>query len=186
MTHHPSSDRRPPGSAFISDVPAAQAFQAWQSACAAAGCPQRVPGVRVPVADAVAAIFAWVGLDSPTARVFRLVSQSAVLTGMQRLKSSVLRPFPTKDVRSPDGWTIDIFLGASVVDVRVSNGRLLPFATIPICVPDERPPYRAVMHGPTLESSNTTKAVGILLGKAHPRYWGDIAISGSDAPLRPR
>lgn len=58
-----------------------------------------------------------------------------------------------------------------VVDVRVKNGRLFPYATIPICAPEERPPYCAVMHGPTLESSNTTKALGILLGKAHPRFW---------------
>lgn len=72
------------------------------------------------------------------------------------------------------------------IDVRISNGRLLPFAMIPICAPDERPPYFAVKHGPTLESKNTTKAIQILLSKAHPRYWNGVCISGSDAPLRAR
>jgi len=35
-----------PASPFISDIPAAQALQAWRAACAAARCPARVPAVE--------------------------------------------------------------------------------------------------------------------------------------------
>ncbi len=55
-------------SAFISDVPAAQAQLAWQEACVAAGCPQRVPAVRVPVGEAVGRVTAepvWALRSSP-------------------------------------------------------------------------------------------------------------------------
>ncbi len=64
MTHRPST----PGSAFISDVPAAQALQAWHAACIVAGCPQRVPAVRVPVGEAVGRVTAepvWALRSSP-------------------------------------------------------------------------------------------------------------------------
>ncbi|MFN0171999.1 MAG: DUF2971 domain-containing protein [Bryobacteraceae bacterium] len=72
------------------------------------------------------------------------------------------------------------------VDVRTSEGRLVPYATIPISLPGERPPYVEVIHGPTLEADNTKKAVQMLLGKAHPKFWPEVAISGSNAPLRSR
>ncbi|MEY2583831.1 MAG: molybdopterin molybdotransferase [Ilumatobacteraceae bacterium] len=62
------NEHSPPGSAFISDVPAAQALQAWQTACIAAGCPQRVPALRVPVSEAVGRVTAepvWAVRSSP-------------------------------------------------------------------------------------------------------------------------
>ena len=55
-------------SAFISDVPADHALQAWQEACAAAGCPSRVPAIRVPVGQAVGRVTAepvWALRSSP-------------------------------------------------------------------------------------------------------------------------
>jgi putative molybdopterin biosynthesis protein len=55
-------------SPFVSDVPAAQALQAWRSACAAAGCPERVPAVRVPIGEAVGRVTAdpvWARRSSP-------------------------------------------------------------------------------------------------------------------------
>ena len=55
-------------SAFISDVPTARAMQAWHDACAAAGCPVRVPPVRVPVGQAVGRVTAepvWALRSSP-------------------------------------------------------------------------------------------------------------------------
>ena len=55
-------------SAFISDVPTARAMQAWHDACAAAGCPVRVPAVRVPVGQAVGRVTAepvWALRSSP-------------------------------------------------------------------------------------------------------------------------
>ncbi len=55
-------------SPFVSDVPAAQALAAWQDACAAAGCPDRVEAVRVPLAEAVGRVTAepvWARRSSP-------------------------------------------------------------------------------------------------------------------------
>jgi putative molybdopterin biosynthesis protein len=55
-------------SPFISDVPAAQALDAWRDARAAAGCPARVEAIRVPVAAAVGRVTAepvWAGRSSP-------------------------------------------------------------------------------------------------------------------------
>jgi putative molybdopterin biosynthesis protein len=55
-------------SPFVSDVPTAQALDAWRDACAAAGCPPRVDAVRVPVADAVGRVTAepvWARRSSP-------------------------------------------------------------------------------------------------------------------------
>ena len=58
----------PAASPFVSDIPAAQALQAWREACAAAGCPQRVPAVQVPVGEAVGRVTAepvWAHRSSP-------------------------------------------------------------------------------------------------------------------------
>jgi hypothetical protein len=71
------------------------------------------------------------------------------------------------------------------VEVRVSRGRLLPYASMPFCNRDEQPPYVSVVHGPTLEAENTQKAIQMLIGKAN-RYWDRVNVSGSDAPLRSR
>ena len=68
MTHDHPAERPPPGSAFISDVPAAQALQAWQTLCDEQGCPQRVPAERLPVGDAVGRVTAepvWALRSSP-------------------------------------------------------------------------------------------------------------------------
>jgi putative molybdopterin biosynthesis protein len=57
-----------PASPFISDVPADQAMKAWRAACVAARCPERVPAVRVPVAEAVGRVTAesvWAQRSSP-------------------------------------------------------------------------------------------------------------------------
>ncbi|MEO7370249.1 MAG: molybdopterin biosynthesis protein [Ilumatobacteraceae bacterium] len=55
-------------SAFISDVPAAEAMYAWQAACSAAGCPDRVTAHRVPVGEALGRVTAepvWALRSSP-------------------------------------------------------------------------------------------------------------------------
>jgi putative molybdopterin biosynthesis protein len=57
-----------PDSPFIRDVPAARARDAWRSARAAAGCPARLPAVRVPVQDAAGRVTAepvWATRSSP-------------------------------------------------------------------------------------------------------------------------
>jgi putative molybdopterin biosynthesis protein len=55
-------------SPFIRDVPAAQALDAWRSARDAAGCPARLPAVRVRVEDAAGLVTAepvWATRSSP-------------------------------------------------------------------------------------------------------------------------
>jgi putative molybdopterin biosynthesis protein len=54
---------------FIHDVPAAEALAAWRSACAAAGCPERVDTVRLGLAEAVGRVTAapvWARRSSPS------------------------------------------------------------------------------------------------------------------------
>lgn len=53
---------------FIHDRPAAEALVAWQEACAAAGCPERVGTTRLPLGDAVGCVTAepvWAIASSP-------------------------------------------------------------------------------------------------------------------------
>ncbi len=55
-------------SPFLRDVPVARAMQAWRAAREAAGCPARVPAVRVPVQDAAGLVTAepvWAARSSP-------------------------------------------------------------------------------------------------------------------------
>src|SRR5215471_2032823 len=55
-------------SPFIRDVPAAQALDAWRAAREAAGCPERLPAVTVPVTEAgglVTAAPVWAVRSSP-------------------------------------------------------------------------------------------------------------------------
>jgi len=55
-------------SPFIRDVPAARALEAWRSARAAGGCPDRLPAIRVRVQDAAGRVTAdpvWATRSSP-------------------------------------------------------------------------------------------------------------------------
>ncbi len=69
--HGPGPARAAAGAArspFVSDVPASEALAAWREACAAAGCPPRVPSVRMQVVDAVGRVTAgavWARRSSP-------------------------------------------------------------------------------------------------------------------------
>lgn len=57
-----------PNSPFIRDVPAAQALEAWQAARDAAGCPERLPAIAVPVTEAAGLVTAgpvWATRSSP-------------------------------------------------------------------------------------------------------------------------
>ena len=57
-----------PDSPFIRDVPAARALEAWQAARDAAGCPERLPAISVPVAEAAGLVTAapvWATRSSP-------------------------------------------------------------------------------------------------------------------------
>ena len=53
---------------YIHDRPAAQAFAAWEEACAAAGCPERLETIRLPLDQAVGRVTAepvWARSSSP-------------------------------------------------------------------------------------------------------------------------
>jgi putative molybdopterin biosynthesis protein len=53
---------------FIHDRPAAEALAAWEEACAAAGCPERVEAIRLPLEQAVGRVTAepvWATRSSP-------------------------------------------------------------------------------------------------------------------------
>jgi putative molybdopterin biosynthesis protein len=53
---------------FVHDVPTAEAFAAWLDACRAAGCPERLEAIAVPLDDAVGRVTAeavWAGRSSP-------------------------------------------------------------------------------------------------------------------------
>ena len=57
-----------PNSPFIRDVPAARALEAWQAARDAAGCPERLPAITVPVTEAAGLVTAapvWATRSSP-------------------------------------------------------------------------------------------------------------------------
>jgi putative molybdopterin biosynthesis protein len=57
-----------PNSPFIRDVPAARALEAWQAARDAAGCPERLPAITVPVTEAAGLVTTapvWATRSSP-------------------------------------------------------------------------------------------------------------------------
>jgi len=57
-----------PNSPFIRDVPAARALEVWQAARDAAGCPERLPAITVPVTEAAGLVTAapvWATRSSP-------------------------------------------------------------------------------------------------------------------------
>ena len=72
------------------------------------------------------------------------------------------------------------------IDVRVDRGGLLPYTKRPFCDSSDSPPYVHITHGPTIDSQNTQRAIKMLLGKANPKYWENVEVTGSDAPFRPR
>jgi hypothetical protein len=71
------------------------------------------------------------------------------------------------------------------VDVRIRDGSLLPYASVPFGNPNVRPPYSTIVYGPTLEAENTKRAIRMLLGKTNI-HWDLVVIDGSDAPLLSR
>src|SRR4029077_5254007 len=90
-------------SPFIKDVPAAQALAAWRAAREAAGCPDRLPAVTVPVAAAAGPVTgapAWAVRAPPPA------AAAAVWA---------LRPSPPFDAAGMDGIAVSAAdtLGAS-------------------------------------------------------------------------
>jgi molybdopterin molybdotransferase/putative molybdopterin biosynthesis protein len=92
-----------PDSPFIRDIPADAALEAWQHACAAAGCPERVPSVRVALADAVGRVTAeaiWARRSSPA-------FDAAAMDGIAVRASATVGASETTPLRlSPDDYDV--------------------------------------------------------------------------------
>jgi hypothetical protein len=56
----------------------------------------------------VGAMFEIIGSDSNTAKILKLINQSVILSAMSFLKTTLTKSYMTKDVRSADGWKIEI------------------------------------------------------------------------------
>ncbi|WP_202797109.1 molybdopterin biosynthesis protein [Kribbella flavida] len=90
-------------SPFISDVPVADALQAWYDACAAAGCPDRVAADLVPLAEAAGRVTAepiWATRSSP-------VSDVAAMDGIAVLAQDTHGAGPTSPLLlGADGYVV--------------------------------------------------------------------------------
>jgi putative molybdopterin biosynthesis protein len=84
-------------SPFVSDVPAAAALELWLTACAAAGCPERVGTMHLPLAEAVGRVTAapiWAVRSSP-------VGDTAAMDGIAVLARDTAGASPTTPLRLP-------------------------------------------------------------------------------------
>ncbi|MCX6466403.1 MAG: molybdopterin biosynthesis protein [Pseudonocardiales bacterium] len=96
-----------PASPFVSDVPAEQARSAWAAARVAAGCPDRVPAERVPVADAVGRVTAepvWARRSSPafdSAGMDGIAVRAAATVGAAETTPVLLDDFAVVDTGDP-------------------------------------------------------------------------------------
>ncbi len=91
----------------MSDVPPAEAARAWAEACAAAGCPARVPAVRVPVGEAVGRVTAeavWALRSSPafdSAGMDGIAVRAADTVGAAETAPVLLGDFAVVDTGDP-------------------------------------------------------------------------------------
>jgi putative molybdopterin biosynthesis protein len=94
-------------SPFVSDVPTAEALDAWRAACAGAGCPARVEAVRIPVAEAVGRVTAepvWARRSSPAfdaAGMDGIAVRAADTVGAAETTPVLLTDFAVVDTGDP-------------------------------------------------------------------------------------
>jgi hypothetical protein len=119
-------------------------------------------------------------------KAFDAHPEQEVLDSVPLVFSEMSLCFKHRAFAEEDEWRL-VFMPRTegFVDVRVREGRLLPYASVHFGDPNERPPYSTIVHGPTLEAENTKRAIKMLLGKTN-KYWDLVVITGSDAPLRSR
>jgi putative molybdopterin biosynthesis protein len=85
-------------SPFIRDVPAAQALEAWRAAREAAGCPERLPAIEVPLTEAAGLVTAapvWATRSSPpfdAAGMDGIAVRSADTIGASETAAAYLAP----------------------------------------------------------------------------------------------
>jgi putative molybdopterin biosynthesis protein len=94
-------------SPFVSDVPTAEALDAWRAACAGAGCPARVEAVRIPVTEAVGRVTAepvWARRSSPAfdaAGMDGIAVRAADTVGAAETTPVLLTDFAVVDTGDP-------------------------------------------------------------------------------------
>jgi putative molybdopterin biosynthesis protein len=94
-------------SPYISDIPAAEALAVWAAARAAAGCPDRVPVLRVPVGEAVGRVTAapvWAARSSPafdSAAMDGIAVRAGDTVGASESRPLVLPSFEVVDTGDP-------------------------------------------------------------------------------------
>jgi len=84
---------------YIHDRPAAEAFAAWEEACTAAGCPERLEAMRLPLDEAVGRVTAepvWARSSSPP-------FDAAAMDGIAVHASDTVGASETTPVRLDDG-----------------------------------------------------------------------------------
>ncbi len=93
----PSTPRRAQSSPFVSDVPADEARRSWHAACVAAGCPERLATITLPLAEAVGRVTAapvWATRSSP-------VTDAAAMDGIAVLARDTAGASPTTPLSLP-------------------------------------------------------------------------------------
>ncbi|WP_433288945.1 molybdopterin biosynthesis protein [Pseudonocardia sp. CA-142604] len=90
-------------SPFVSDVPAAEAREAWHQGCVAAGCPARVDVVRVPIGDAIGRVTA----EPVRARRSSPAFDSAAMDGIAVHAADTVGAAETTPVRLTDFVVVD-------------------------------------------------------------------------------
>jgi hypothetical protein len=73
----------------------------------------------------------------------------------------------------------------NLIDVRVSDGRLILYAPLRIWDGGQELPFTSITHGPTTEAETTVLAIQHLLFSQFAN-WNSVVISGSQVPLRSR
>jgi putative molybdopterin biosynthesis protein len=92
-----------PDSPFLHDLPADEAIAAWQEVCTTAGCPPRLPAVRLALADAVGRVTAspiWASRSSPA-------FDAAAMDGIAVRAADTIGAGPTSPLLlPPDGFEV--------------------------------------------------------------------------------
>src|SRR5215469_8958765 len=86
-------------SPYVRDVPAAQALEAWRAAREAAGCPERLPAIAVPVQEAAGLVTAapvWATRSSPP-------FDAAGMDGIAVTSADTVGASETTPIRLPPG-----------------------------------------------------------------------------------
>ena len=139
-------------SPYLQDVPAVDAQRLWQEACRRAGCPQRLPAVRVALAEAVGRVTAepvWATRSSPA-------GDAAAMDGIAVLAADT--------VGASD--TTPLLLGADSYDV-VDTGDPMPAGRDAVVM---REHVRSAAAGVGPAEAGVESGAGVEIAAAAPPY----------------